>query len=374
MSMKAAELPGLNVLRVLASLYMVMFHLHPAFLAGPIQNFFSNGSSDTSLFFILSGFLLSHLYLHQPMEHQTQLRFVYRRLARIIPANLSGLLFLIGVHLALGHHIRDWSTLIKCMLLIQAWTVGESYAMNIPAWSMSCLMFFYLIFPVLLLRIKRVNSSKLQIMLLLTWLVSAFGIHVLIRYPGTFDSAQWAQYLHNSPLPRSGEFILGMGTAVLVHKKGLFSVWILNMSTGLIFISMFFLQGYDTNNNGLFAPVIIMIILTFSAPDKFLTRIGNSIVVKAISSASICIYLLHMTFIQYFNFVVLPHWHLEWNAGLVILFLVIIVLSALVVDRWLCLPVTRWLVRPTFPVFTVPTLRFRRPLAPAVKQAQAASA
>lgn len=373
--MKAAELPGLNILRVLASLYMVMYHLHPAFLPQPVQNFFSNGSSDTSLFFILSGFLLAHLYLHQPMEQRTQLRFVYRRLARIVPANLIGLLFLIGIHQALGHHISNWPTLVRCLLLIQAWTVGESYAMNVPAWSMSCLMFFYLIFPVLLPQIKRLGGSKLQATMLLTWLISAFGIQILVRYPGAFDSAQWVQYLHNSPLPRSGEFTLGMGTAVLVYKKGLLPAWVLNTSLGLVFFSMFFLPGYEvTINNGLFAPVIIMVVLAFSRPALFLKRVGNSRVMKLVSSASICVYLLHMTFIQYFNYVLLHHWHLEWNAGLVMLFLATVVGAAVFVDHVLCRPVTRWLIHPTFPIIPVPALRFRRPLAHPIEQVQAVTA
>jgi peptidoglycan/LPS O-acetylase OafA/YrhL len=373
--MKAAELPGLNILRVLASLYMVMYHLHPAFLPQPVQNFFSNGSSATSLFFILSGFLLTHLYLHQSMDHKNQLRFVYRRLARIIPANFIGLLFLIGIHQTLGHHISNWPTLIRCLLLVQAWTVGESYAMNVPAWSMSCLVFFYLIFPVLLPQIKRVGISKLQTILLLTWLVSTFGIQFLIQYPGAFDSAQWVQYLHNSPLPRSGEFILGIGTAALIHKKGLLPAWLPNSVVGLVLVSMLFLPNYGMPvDNGLFAPIIIMIVLAFTRPTPFLKHIGNLKVVKLMSSASICVYLLHMTFIQYFNYIVLPYWHLEWNAGLMVLFLANLVGAAVIVDHVLCRPATRWLVHPTFPAITIPVLRFRRPLPRSTEQAQSATA
>ena len=139
--MSATQLPGLNLLRVLASLYMVMFHLHPSFLPGPVAVFFSRGASDSSLFFILSGFLLAHLYAGKTMDDPAQKRFVWRRAARIFPANVVGLLFLLGTQALTGQVSVNWGTLTECLLLVQTWVVGNEHAMNIPAWSMSCLLF-----------------------------------------------------------------------------------------------------------------------------------------------------------------------------------------------------------------------------------------
>lgn len=373
--MKAAELSGLNVLRVLASLYMVMFHLHPAFLAGPVGVFFSRGASGTSLFFILSGFLLAYLYAGRIFGDQAQKKFVSQRWARLLPANVAGLGFLLIAQGLLGHSSVDWSVLAQCLLLVQTWDVGNERAMNVPAWSMSCILFFYLIFPVLLPRIERLKTVQLQLLMLGLWLLSAVGFPELARWPGIFEASSWTGHLHTSPLLRASEFILGMGLAILVRRNGLPSVWWFRLSVPAISAVLFFAPGETMSiNNGLFAPLTACLLVGFLRPGPTLSRLGQHPLLRAVSNSSICIFLLHMTWIEIFNAWLLPRLHMDWNLGLVATLLTAVVLSALVVDRWLCLPVTRWLVRPTFPVFAVPTLRFWRPQAPAVEQTQAASA
>lgn len=344
--MKALQLPGLNILRVFASLYMVLYHVHPPFLPVPMQNFFSDGASDTSLFFVLSGFLLAHLYAGTLMDDLGQRRFVWRRVVRIFPANMLGLLFLLLAQAAFGNTFKDWDTLLQCLALVQAWTVGSSYALNIPAWSMSCLFFFYLIFPVVLPVLKRLNTSSLQILLLLIWICSAFGVPLLLRWPGTFEPGIWIQYLHNSPLTRSLEFILGMGMALLVARKGLPSVWWFRLAVPVVFGAMLTASGETVRiDNGLFAPVSICLLLAFVNPGLVVERLGRSKAMTILSSASICVFLLHMTWAQIFTAWVLPHWHLTWNIATLTIYLIMVIGSSVVLDRWICQPIVRLLTQ-----------------------------
>ncbi len=355
--MSATQLPGLNLLRVLASLYMVMFHLHPSFLPGPVAVFFSRGASDTSLFFILSGFLLAHLYAGKTMDDPAQKRFVWRRAARIFPANVVGLLFLLGIQAVTGQVSVNWSTLTECLLLVQTWVVGNGHSMNIPAWSMSCLLFFYLIFPVVLPRLERLNTATLQVVLLGLWVLGAVALPELARWPWGFDPSDWVQHLHTSPLLRSAEFVLGMGVALLVARRGRPPVWWFRLAVPLTLALMFFAPGETMAvNNGLFAPITAMLLLAFVNPGPLLERLGNSGPVRTLASACICIFLLHMTWIMFFNSWVLPHLHLDWNLWTLGLYLTLVLASAVLVDRCVCQPLSRLLtwrtVRPPQPSAT----------------------
>ena len=373
--MKAAELPGLNLLRLLASLYMAMYHLGPLLPFDVLPAVLTRGSSGTSLFFILSGFLLAYLYSGKRYDDQAQRQFVWRRWARLLPANIAGLAFLLTVQGLLRHSYIDWAVLAKCLFLVQTWGVGTERAMNIPAWSMSCIMFFYLIFPVLLPRIQRLKTAQIQLMMLGLWLLSAVGFPELARWPGSFEASSWIGHLHMSPLLRSSEFILGIGLAILVRRKGMPSVWWFRFSVPLIGAILLFAPSDTMSiNNGLFAPLAACLLVGFLRPGRTISHLGQHPLLRAAANSSIGIFLLHMTWIDVFSGWLLPYLHTDWNLGLVAGLLLVVTLSALLVDRWICRPVTRWLVRPTFPVITVPALRVRRPLSHAVKQPPAASA
>lgn len=344
--MSATQLPGLNILRVLASLYMVMFHLSPSFLPGSVAVFFSRGTSDTSLFFLLSGFLLAHLYSGNKMDDTAQKRFVWRRAARIFPANAVGLLFLLGVQALTGTVSIDWNTLNECLLLVQTWVVGNEHTMNIPAWSMSCLLFFYLIFPVVLPRLERLKPETLQIVLLGLWVLGAVLLPELARWPGGLDPSDWTQHLHTSPLLRSAEFVLGMGVAVLVARRGKPPVWWFRCAVPLILALMFFAPGETLAvNNGLFAPITVTLLVAFVNPGPLLERLGRSGLMRTLASASICVFLLHMTWIRVFNGWVMPHLHLEWNLWTLGLFLLLVLVSSVLLDRLVCQPLSRLLTR-----------------------------
>jgi peptidoglycan/LPS O-acetylase OafA/YrhL len=344
--MQMRQLPGLNILRVLASLYMVMYHVHPPFLPIPLQNFFSNGSSDTSLFFILSGFLLAHLYGGKVMDDPGQRGFVWRRMARIYPANLVGLLFLVLVHTAFGHSFNSWVALVQSALLVQAWTVGSAYALNVPAWSISCVLFFYLLFPVVLPVLRRLKTTSLQVLLLLMWVSSAFLLPMLSTWPGAFGTESWIQYLHNSPLLRSLEFVLGMGAALLVSRKGFQSVWWFRLVVPVVFCAMLTGSAETVRiDNGLYAPISVVLVVAFTNPGLLVERLGKSRAMHILSSASICIFLLHMTWAQIFTAWVLPRWHTEWNIWTLGMYMLTVVGSSVALDRWVCQPVSRLLTR-----------------------------
>lgn len=59
------EVKSLTAFRFLAAFYVFLFHLQiriPLFGEGPIGNFVAEGAVGMTMFFTLSGFILSHAY------------------------------------------------------------------------------------------------------------------------------------------------------------------------------------------------------------------------------------------------------------------------------------------------------------------------
>ena len=199
---------GLEWLRFLLGLYVVVYHtLHtyPKEQKFPgLDELTSLGFFATSTFFVLSGFLLAHVYARSGRLRESARSFWTKRLSNLYPLHLFSLLLSILVLLALSHlgigpeldkatprfviydtnevlgrthpelflHWMSNTELfvnsILQILLLQAWN-PYYLTFNAPLWSLSTLMFFYLAFPFVAPRLMR-SRYKWKV-LALVWLV-----------------------------------------------------------------------------------------------------------------------------------------------------------------------------------------------------------
>ena len=151
----AQHIRPLTSLRFFAAFWVVLFHYWPAVSATVPPLAVGKGYLGVELFFILSGFILCHVYRTEVEEG----RFVYgdflwARLARVYPLHLATLIGM-GV-LALGAgaagfavdpNILSWESLPANLLLLQAWGLAPVAGWNHPSWSISAEWFAYLTFP-----------------------------------------------------------------------------------------------------------------------------------------------------------------------------------------------------------------------------------
>ena len=115
-------------------------------------------------FFILSGFVMCHVYQHifrNVVDRHNYFRFIGLRLIRIYPLHILTLLvfvlfeliqwFLVRAELLHGITVfSDQSSLFSLaanFLLIHAWGVVDTSGWNQPSWSISVELFAYLVFP-----------------------------------------------------------------------------------------------------------------------------------------------------------------------------------------------------------------------------------
>jgi len=153
------QLDALTGLRGLAAWLVVVFHTRVALLhALPpwLYRLLDKGYLAVDLFFILSGFVLWHAYGERLAGQGLPgaLRFWWRRLARIWPLHAVVLGACVALALVLAATGRDtsaypWRELPLHILLIQNWGFTPRLSWNDPAWSISCEMAAYLLFPAL---------------------------------------------------------------------------------------------------------------------------------------------------------------------------------------------------------------------------------
>jgi len=148
------NLSALTALRFFAAMWVVVYHFWDN-VGAPQPDVVAKGYLGVELFFVLSGFILSHVYLERFKTGDFSYReFLWARLARVYPLHIAivaGLgVLILGLAVA-GIHAGDklivWSSLPAQITLTQAWGLGQDGGWNHPAWSISAEWFAYLSFP-----------------------------------------------------------------------------------------------------------------------------------------------------------------------------------------------------------------------------------
>jgi len=222
------ELKGLTGLRFLAALYVTLYHAERqvGLPLGPglLRNIISQGALGVTVFFVLSGFILTYAHLPDFAGGQWPgggyyRQFLGRRLARIFPVHLAGLVACLAVSAWFGAYPDHFPVILALDAALL-----ESY---VPAlamhwygggdWSISTEFFFYLLFPLLLPLAARVRT-KGRLLLLLAGLV---GASVLPGFYYTFHQASPFELAYNFPPSRLPEFGCGLVLGLLVLRHGL---------------------------------------------------------------------------------------------------------------------------------------------------------
>lgn len=148
------DIRNLTSLRFFAAMWVVLFHYWPN-LSAVMPPVIAKGYLGVELFFTLSGFILSHVYLDSVETGGFRyFGFLWARLARVYPLHLATL---VGVGaMALGAeavgrsvdaNILSWSSLPANLLMVHAWGLAPAAGWNHPSWSISAEWFAYLSFP-----------------------------------------------------------------------------------------------------------------------------------------------------------------------------------------------------------------------------------
>lgn len=150
-----ADLRPITALRFGAAIWVAIFTFWENLAGAGRSGLVDKGYLGVELFFVLSGFILSHVYLQAAGEKQFSYRgFLWARIARVYPLHLATL---IGVGLlaaaaliagmSVDGNVLSWPSLPANLLMLHAWGLAPVAGWNHPSWSISAEWFAYLCFP-----------------------------------------------------------------------------------------------------------------------------------------------------------------------------------------------------------------------------------
>lgn len=215
--------PSLDGVRGIAVLSVVMAHAQALIFGRPLLTWidFSGGFLGVDIFFVLSGFLITSLLLH---EHETTgaislKNFYIRRSLRLLPALVLLLVIILGYSfLALSAESAQQNLRFAGVVILYItnwarafeWIPGSDLLGHL--WSLAVEEQFYLLWPPVLLILLRLRISRRAFVILtvgLTVLVLMHRVDLLIR--GDF----WEGRIYLGSDARADSLLVGCLVAML---------------------------------------------------------------------------------------------------------------------------------------------------------------
>ncbi len=152
------DLRPLTTLRFVAAVWLLAYHFRDrlGLDLGALSGTIALGSLGVDLFFILSGFILAHVYAGKVESGSyAHVDFLVNRIARVYPlhlATLAAMVILWAGARTLGVRFPEeafrLTDLPAHLAMVHAWGFTETVGWNFPSWSISAEWFAYLLFPV----------------------------------------------------------------------------------------------------------------------------------------------------------------------------------------------------------------------------------
>ncbi|HET6252579.1 MAG TPA: acyltransferase [Puia sp.] len=309
MSVKSGYLSNLTPLRGIAAILVAVFHFEMAigrFVPAATTMFFEKSYLMVDLFFVLSGFIMLHVYSRafDGALPSGQLRhFFVARFARTYPLHLFTLLLLVVI----VRYLTNWGNppiimeqprdILPNVFLLQSFGVCKIFNWNIPSWSISAEWGAYLLFPFLALWISR--QRKWAPVLLAVGVVAAW---CCIEYalPRTNPINPAIPVPHNLNTTFDYGWLRGMAgfTAGMVVYRLYCSPGagrVIGSDPASVLILLLVVAGlHFAINDALVAALFAALVLNFALNSGVLHRICNNRVLQYLGDISYSIYLMQI--------------------------------------------------------------------------------
>ena len=306
----ASRLAGVDGLRAVAALWVVLFHVrvfsgaHLPFQ--PLDFFVRSGSTGVSLFLVLSGFCLYMPFAGGRSGRFTTWSFFVRRARRLLPAYYCSLVLALGLNLVGGANLgfRPMSAgdvawqLGTHITMLHTLFPSTFYALNGAYWSLGLEWQLYLALPLLIVGMRRFG--------LLPTLGAAVALNIVYRVLlAMAGSHAWvpAGILQTVVLPnllpgRWAEFVFGMVVAEL-YTRGMLDrlprlaryAWLPMTAIGVIVVGL-------PLAHLAFGAVFSLLLIGVLAERSLISRVFAWRPLVALGIMSYSLYLVHQPLVQ----------------------------------------------------------------------------
>ena len=294
---RSGHLPALTGLRFFLALWVIVGHLvgkghvlEPIaqMLPGPLAAIMRAGYLAVPTFFVLSGFVLARTYASTEWNPRNCWKYLVGRFARVYPVYLLSLLIVLPFIVKAKDQPKGWLVAMH-LTLTQGWFVGHYTAgWNTPAWTLSCEMFFYAVFPLLIVPMRAWGWVRTA--------AAAVAACVLTQ-------AMWAMGIPDllKPVIHLSDFLMGIAVArvfdlLAERTQALTGKWLY----GIGFLGSAAMIGYPQYLpkaiplNTLLRPMNAMLLLGLGLGGGWIARALSGRLVVYLGKASYGMYILHI--------------------------------------------------------------------------------
>jgi peptidoglycan/LPS O-acetylase OafA/YrhL len=315
---KDSYFQGLNGLRGLAALIVFLCHAVGFFNNGLLSHFLLfDGAAAVVLFFILSGYSLSIKYVSDPDKRFNILSYIIKRFFRLYPSYIAGLVVILalryfvfqpGMMVGLSDWVNSkWLELprIKEIILYSLIIGAKTNLINSTMGAMFYLIVMSVIFPILIIPLRKINS-KIGIFILLTLsYVVAVKIHIFVYLPLFVIGGIMAKYHNNILIFLKGKQINRFFSIIIL----LIAVFLFNIR---FCAPVFF--GYNSfPEHGLLVDTITslgcLVLMHYALSDNRLTSFLLNKQLNYIGKISYLFYILHFPILLTITSIVYPLLH-----------------------------------------------------------------
>jgi peptidoglycan/LPS O-acetylase OafA/YrhL len=334
---KSEHIRSLTSLRGIAAVAIVVLHFSyytlPSMgkILSTYTHFFQNAYLWVDFFFILSGFIMTHVYLDRfksGVSFVEYRSYLFARFARIYPLHLFTLFLLVsleffklfGLNISAFTHKFNPTALFANLALLQAFDLNcpplfwcDTY-WNEPAWSISVEFVVYCIFPLLLLALTIIQPKFESIVYIIT-LIAIFFLIKVTR--GSLDSIIGIPAIARCSL----ECILGILTYRVYRRGNYRKYWNLNLLGigSLIWIGLILHHGSDRFRSladWSILPGFSVLILAVAVNNSgSIARLLDSRLLLYLGTISYSIYLVHWPISELLNTVWRSEFNLPFGSG-----------------------------------------------------------
>lgn len=298
-------LSNLTPLRGIAALWVVVFHFSEVvakFVSTDRSFLLTKGYLMVDLFFIMSGFIIYHVYQQSFQSSLLSKRFrlfIVARFARVYPLHFFTLLiFVLLVAITGGWNpVQNPAAIPTNLLLLHSFGIHKIFTWNVPSWSISAEWWAYMAFPFLAIfiyRKKRLAIGLLGLFVVLAYLAIMFWIPRVNFFDPTLPARQNLDVTFDYGFLRGlAGFILGM-LLYKTYEAGLFWKLFQNDITAfLIIIGSIFCMHFGFND-GFNIILFAALIFSFARNNGRLHVLCNSRLPQYLGKISYSIYLVQI--------------------------------------------------------------------------------
>lgn len=305
MDNKPTNIPNLTPLRGIAALMVAVYHFDAV-----IANFVNQNTTlaiekcylMVDLFFIMSGFIMFHVYnstFTTAIHKQDFVTFIRARFARIYPLHFFTLLLSVAGFYLLNEPaspINNPYATITHLLLLHSFGIHDIFTWNVPSWSISAEWAAYTLFPLLALILGKYKKGGVLFLSLVSILLYVSILYFLERVNPIAPNLSVPHDLNVTYdfgyIRGIAGFIAGMIAYIAFQQKEILNFFNCDVSAMIIILLTVVFFHWGVNDLWIVL-CFVLLVLAIAANQKGLYKLFQFKPLQYLGDISYSIYLTH---------------------------------------------------------------------------------